>query len=165
MEPFIEQRLIQLLRDSPAPALPLRHLHGALAAESGPAAGSYALLEESLRRRRDVFVVLEASDPLGDDSAWPAAARSEYERELVAAGIDTGPSISLVQPEPDPEDVWPVPQQIDPIDAPLRALRDSLLRIWQLSDGNASLRGTVAAALSGCRDLPAALREGDHAPS
>lgn len=165
MEPFIEQRLIQLLRDSTAPAVPLRDLHGALAAESGPAAGSYARLEESLRRRGDVFVVLETADPLGDGSGWPAGTRSEYERELAAAGVDTSPSVSLVDPEPDPEDAWPAPAGSDPLDAPLRALRDSLLRIWQLSDGNAALRGTIAAAFSGCRDLPAALREGDNAAS
>lgn len=164
MEPCIEDRLIQLLRDSTSPVLSLRDLHGALAAEAG-APTSYALLEEWLRRRRDVFVVLETTSPLGDMNSWPPGTRSEYERELLAAGFDTGPHVSLVDPERDTADEWPQTPFAcpDPVSAPLRHLRDSLLRIWQTSDGNASLRGSVAAALAGCHDLTAALREGDTA--
>jgi hypothetical protein len=72
-----------------------------------------------------------------------------------------------VDPERDTADEWPQTPFAcpDPVSAPLRQLRDSLLRIWQTSDGNASLRGSVAAALAGCHDLTAALREGDNAGS
>jgi hypothetical protein len=163
MEPSIEQRLIQLLRDSKAPAVPLRDLHDALRAEAGPEAGSYALLEQSLRGRRDVFLLLETASPLGDEATWPAGTRTAYERELSAAGFDAGPHVSLIDPDGPPEGSWLEAgiDDRDPIGPPLRQLRDSLARLWHAAADNASLRDTVAAALTGCRELPAALRTDD----
>jgi len=160
MEPYVEQRLIQILRDSTAPALPLRDLHRALEAESVGGAGSRTLLEESLRKRSNVFIVLETANPLGNPDAWPAGARSEYERALEAAGLETGPHVSLADGGP----------QDDPLDdsargrtcgilASLRELRASLLRVLHASGDNTGLRSAVAAALTASRDLPAALAE------
>jgi len=159
MEPYIEQRLIQILRDSPAPTMPLRALHGRLAAESC-ATGSFALFAESLRRRHDLFVILETSSPLGDDPGWPAGMRSEYERALESAGFDAGPHVSLVDPAAETAGA-PIDDDAiaDPVEEPLRRLRDSLLHAWQHAGKNAALRSAIAAALAGCRDLPAVLLE------
>ncbi len=155
MEPCIEQRLIQLLRDSPSPAVPLRHLHEAITAEADGGAGSYTLFAESLRRRRDLFVVLETADPLGDATVWPAGTRSVYERALVEAGFDTGPRVSLADPDCDTDDPWPgPPATVDPIEAPLRQLRESLIQAWRVSSRDAALRSAVADALAACVDLP-----------
>jgi hypothetical protein len=170
MEPYVEQRLIQLLRDSTSPAVPLRDLHCALEAESVDGTGSRTFLEESLRERRTVFIVLEAASPLGNPEAWPPGARSEYERALAAAGLDTGPHVSLAGPEPDEADRVGLepPGPLAPaagVDASLRELRASLLRVLHASRDDSALRSAVTAALAGCHDLPAALARGDDPPA
>lgn len=160
MEPYVEQRLIQLLRDSTSPALPLRDLHRALEAESVDGAGSRAFLEESLRKRSNVFIVLEAANPLGNPDAWPACARSEYEQALEAAGLETGPHVSLADDAPldDPLDESARGRPCGVL-ASLRELRASLLRVLHASGDNTGLRDAIAAALAASRDLPAALAD------
>lgn len=160
MDPSVEQRLIQLLRESPAPAVPLRDLHEALAAESPDRTVSYGQLAEALRRRREVFILLESRSPLGDETAWPAGVRAEYERALVDAGVDTGPHISLADPvdgEIGADRLESPPTGTDV--APWIELRQSLLRVWHSALDNPSMRTAVAAAIAGCADLPEALRE------
>lgn len=165
MEPCIEQRLVQLLRESAAPAVPLRDLHEALLAGSDRDTMSYVKLAEAVRRRREVFVLLEAAHPLGDAAGWPAATRSEYERALVEAGLDTGPRVSLIEPaDPSSDPLEPSGDFADAAAAPLRELRESLIRVWRSAGGNNALRAAVAAALAGCADLPIALREADTVP-
>lgn len=157
MEPFVEQRLVQLLRDSQSPAVPLRDLHEMLVTECDLGPVSYSRLAESVKQRREVFILLESSSPLGDEAAWPAGVRAEYERALADAGVDTGPRVSLVDPggtETEPAYGSALRRHNG---APWAELRESLLRIWNSVPDNAPLRTAVAAAIAGCADLPAAL--------
>src|SRR5690606_13649264 len=55
----IEQRVLRLLRNDPDPMVPLTRIHAALVAELGPRSGTYAQLHERLRRRPDLFLLLE----------------------------------------------------------------------------------------------------------
>jgi len=165
MEPYIEQRLIQLLRESRAPSVPLRQVYSTLLAEAGPGVGSCARLAEDLGRRRDVFAILEVGHPLGEGVEWPPGARSEYEAELAASGIDTSPHVTLVDPGIADRGPLAGDDCVSDFDAdapPVRQLHESLMRMWTSVHADERLRNAIARALASCGDLPDALSEDDQ---
>lgn len=150
MDDILEHRLIRILRDSPLPSVAVRDLLTALTAEPGPAIASASRLMEELRTRDEVFVVLEPENPLGDPLGWPPDVRSQYERQLEAAGLAAGPRVALAPRgrvgtaafvrEAGPAGQGPADPTADPI-------RDSLVEIWEASAHRPDLRRAVAAAL------------------
>ncbi len=165
MDPELERRIIQLLRDAPSPALPLRRLHCTLLAERVTGVGSYARLMEDLAQRGDVFLLTEREHPLGHDGDWPAGVRSEYEAELDAAGIETGPQVTLVRHAPLAEgdaldDTLSLRPQVANASAVLQPLYRSLLDVWKAAPEQTALRGAVASALAECALWTEALAAG-----
>jgi hypothetical protein len=93
----IEGFSAELLRRSAGRTLSLKRLHATLQQELGPAAGTYHQLQYRLKQARNAFLVLERSNPLGDEAAgWPENVRSEYITALDCAGLDLSPIVSLV---------------------------------------------------------------------
>ncbi|MGH7501378.1 MAG: hypothetical protein ACREL7_06410 [Longimicrobiales bacterium] len=99
MDAEIERAAARVLRDG-SPSLSMRQLHARVVAEIGPAAGSYVRFADALRRRHDLFAVVEPEDPLADAAPWPPQLLAEYRRALAAAGHDSEPVVVLMVPMP-----------------------------------------------------------------
>jgi hypothetical protein len=153
MDRIIEHRVIQILRDSPLPTVPVRRIHVALVAESGPAVPSCARLVESLQDRESVFMVVEPVHPLGDGEHWPATVRAEYERALEDVGVEAGPFVALMPRDHAGSDIRitnvepALPALLDPV-------RESLAGIWEAASNRPELKRAIAAALIDCPVLP-----------
>ena len=143
MRKGMEDRAIALLRREAAGTMPVRALHGALQNEDGPAIATRGELGAVLRRRSDLVLLLEASNPLGPTPAWPPHLRAEYESALRAAGVDMEPRVALAEahspwPARDPEPASP--GSLERIDA-------SLIALWARATGDPRLRAVIAVAL------------------
>lgn len=97
MEGEIERAAAAVLNRCSAPSVSMRHLHSLVVAEIGPGAGSYARFVEALRRRRDMFVVVDPDDPLADDPSWPQPLLDEYRQALSSAGLTPEPVVTLAR--------------------------------------------------------------------
>lgn len=95
MDGEIERAAAQVLNRCSAPSLSLRQLHAMVVAEIGGNAGSYARFADTLRRRRDLFVIVEPDDPLACAPAWPPPMLDEYRQALANAGLDAEPIVAL----------------------------------------------------------------------
>lgn len=140
----LEERAAEVLRSAPEAVVPLERLHRVLLREVGPQVGGYAQLHERLRRRSDLFLVLEPRAPWTSE-AWPPEVRAEYQAALRATGLDAGPHVALVDgtpPADSPTAGW------EPV---LRRLDQSLLRLWSAvpSDGAAAAELSEALAEAG----------------
>jgi hypothetical protein len=160
MDPITEQRITELLRHAATASVPLRRLHGRLASEPGVQVGTYARFAEEIQRSR-AFVVLDRDDPLGDGRDWPPGLRGDYETQLAAAGLDTGPVLTLappalvsVQPGISGDDGGAAPGA-----ATIALVYASLLDFWETAADDETARGVIGAALTQLGDLRQALRE------
>jgi len=142
MRTDLEARILDLLRDSPARALPLREVHRALAAELGTGAGSLEQFREHLRAAPGTLVMLEPESPLGDGAAWPSGARAEYERALRDAGLDLEPWVTAFAPGPAFES-----------EARVSELDRSLVELWEVAGARPALRAAIVTALTDARAL------------
>jgi hypothetical protein len=154
MESRVERAAVRLLREHAVPSLSLRRLHAMVVAEVGPAAGSRARFADDLRRRRDVFVVVEPEDPLGEPSAWPPPLRAEYREAMSAAGIDADPVVVLTQREAQPSD--PLGETAD--ESLAAHLGRSLVALLARANGDPGLERALALAMAQTAAFERALR-------
>jgi hypothetical protein len=136
----LETRILDLLREAPGRALPVREVHRVLTAELGPRTGSLAQFHERLRTDPGPLLMVEPESPLGDGADWPAGARPEYERALRDAGLETEAWLTTAASCSDPRRESP--------DAEVAA---SLLMLWEAADGRPALRAALASALAELR--------------
>jgi hypothetical protein len=97
MEGQIERTAADVLNRSSVPSVSMRQLHALVVAEIGDGAGSYARFTDALRRRRDVFLVVDPDDPLAEGPSWPPAVLDEYRQALATAGLAAEPVVALAR--------------------------------------------------------------------
>jgi len=97
MESEIERAAAQVLNRCSDPSVSMRQLHALVVAEIGAGAGSYARFTDTLRRRRDLFVVVDPDDPLSEGPAWPPPLLDEYRQALAEAGLEAEPVVALAK--------------------------------------------------------------------
>jgi hypothetical protein len=158
MKEDVETRAAALLRREDAAAVPVQRLHRALVAEWGPRSGTYGELGTALRRRPDLFVLLEPADPLGTATAWSPELRAEYEAALREAGVDSGPRVALAEARPP----WPAvavtedtPEDIGSI----ARMEASLVALWTAARGDGEIRARIADALRESEEIRLRLAE------
>lgn len=145
----IEQRILALLRSDPDPMVPLTRLHAALVAELGPRGGTYAQLHQRIRRRPDLFLLLEPLSVPWSDDGWGIDLQREYERALRDAGLDTGPRVALATPDSEP----PAASGADPAAPVLRMLQESLVHLWASAADDPQLQAELVEALGQAEEL------------
>lgn len=137
----IEACALALLRAAPDIAVPLSHLHGALAGEDRAAVGGRGQLRRRLGQRPDLFLLLEPRPAPWEGDEWPEALQQAYRDALSAAGhapeAHVAPSAPALPPEPG--------TGLEPV---LRTLGASLLDLWTAADGDADSRAAVSDALA-----------------
>jgi hypothetical protein len=139
----MEDRALALLRRDAAGTMPVHALHGALQNENGTAFATRGELGAVLRRRPDLFLLLEASDPLGPAPAWPPHLRAEYEAALRAAGVDMEPRVALAEAH----SPWPAREPEPASPGSLERIDASLIALWARATGDPRLRAVIAVAL------------------
>lgn len=95
MEPD-ESRAAALLHGAGATLLPLGLLHQRLRAAGDVEPGTPAQLRDHLRRRPDLFLVLERPSPLVGTDDWPEAERARYAAAVREAGIGGGTLVAAL---------------------------------------------------------------------
>jgi hypothetical protein len=153
----IEACALALLRADPEVAVPLSRLHGALLGEAGPQVGPSGHFQERLRRRPDLFILLEPRPAPWDTEEWPDRLRQEYGDALRAAGLVPEPRIVPRTPGPHSSDEG----GLEPL---LRQLNDTLVDLWDATDDDPDARGQVADALGANPTLRNALAEAVNQP-
>jgi hypothetical protein len=141
MDADLEARILELLRASPAMAMPLREVHRLLAAELGPGTGSLPEFRDRLRARPGTLFLVEPESPLGEAASWPAAARSEYEQALREAGLELEPWLTAMAAE-----------AAAVSDPGLAHVGTSLLELWEAARDPA-LREAIASAFAELRQV------------
>lgn len=141
----IEACALALLRADPDIAVPISRLNHALLREVGPDAGSDLPLHERLRRRPDLFLLLEPRPAPWTAEEWPENTRQQYRDALRAAGLEPETRITPRLPGSNTNGD-------DALEVILRQLNSSLIDLWDATDDDADLRGQVADAF-GMSDL------------
>lgn len=136
----IEACALALLRADPDIAVPISRLHHALLREVGPQAGSEFPLHERLRKRPDLFLLLEPRPAPWTAEDWPEHTRQQYRDALRAAGLEPETRITPRSPGSNStDDVG--------LEGILRQLNCSLVDLWDATDDDTDLRSQVADAL------------------
>jgi hypothetical protein len=136
----IEACALALLRAAPDVAVPLSHLHGALAGEAGAAVGGRGQLRRRLGERPDLFLLLDPRPAPWDGDEWPEALRQAYRDALSAAGHAPEAHVAPSAPALPAE----TGEGLEPV---LRTLGASLLELWTAADGDAESRAAISDAL------------------
>ena len=152
----IEQRVLTLLRNDPEPLVPLTRIHAALVAELGPRTGTYAQLHERLRRRPDLFLLLEPLPMPWSADAWAADIEDEYRHALREAGLDPGPHVALATPD---AELPPLPATAPPAAPVLRSLQESLVHLWSCAADDPELQAELVEALGQAEEIRRALED------
>lgn len=146
----IEACALALLRADPEVAVPLSRLHGALLAEAGPAVGPSGPLQERLRQRPDLFILLEPRAAPWETEEWPERIRQEYRAAIQEAGLTPEPRVVPRAPElPTAEE-----DEIEPL---LRQINASLIDLWDATEEDPDIRIQIADALGAHPTLRGAL--------
>lgn len=140
MDTNLENRILDLLLETPTRALPVHEVHRVLTTELGVRAGTLGQLRERLRDGTGELLLVEPENPLGEVADWPPVLRDEYEVALRDAGVDVGPWVTATAPG----------SQAEAGLAPA-LLRASLLELWRSCNGKKGLRTAVAKALADMR--------------
>lgn len=121
MQKEIERLTLALLRNGAGVAVPLSRLHRALVADAGPGVGSPGQLRERLRRRPDLFRLIEPAAPW-EVAPWSERARFEYEPALREVGLVAEPTVVLATAAPATEPATDLEAFILRLDATLADL-------------------------------------------
>ncbi len=152
----IEQRVLTLLRNDPDPMVPLTRIHAALVAELGPRSGTYAQLHERLRRRPDLFLLLEPLPIPWSADSWSADIEDEYRQALHEAGLDAGPRVALAAPD---AELPPPPAAAHPAAPVLRAVQESLVHLWSCAADDPQLQAELIEALGQAEEIRRVLQD------
>lgn len=143
----LEDQARDVLRGEPAPAIPLSRLHRTLVAEAGPTIGTYSQLHERLRRRPELFVIVEPPDLPWDAAAWPAELRHEYRDALRRAGAVAEPRVALRTH--DAESPWKHARPPSTgLPAVLQHLDLTLHELWTATDDDPPARIAISEAMA-----------------
>lgn len=152
----IEDRALALLRADGELAVPLSRLYHAVAAEA-PDVGGVAQFRERLRRRPDLFQILEPRSAPWDAEAWPGEVRQEYQAALREAGLEAEPRVASAEPLPAD------PAAADGTAALLRRLQATLIELWRQAGADPDARTHLTEAMRQLRELRSALRPAEAA--
>jgi|GEM_PF-522906 hypothetical protein len=152
----IEQRVLTLLRNDPEPMVPLARIHAALVAELGPRIGTYAQLHDRLRRRPDLFLLLDPLPLPWSADTWSGDVQDEYRNALREAGIDTGPRVALAAPD---VELPPPPPTAHPAARVLCTLQESLVHLWSCAADDPELQAEVVEALGQAEEIRRVLED------
>jgi hypothetical protein len=150
----IEACALALFRNDPEVAVPLSRLHEALLREAGPTVGPSGPLEERLRRRPDLFILREPRPAPWELEEWPERIRNEYRKAIEEAGLTPEPRVVSRAPEPTAR------EEEDTIEQLLRRISNSLIDLWDATEGDPDIRAQIADALSASSSLRDALADG-----
>lgn len=137
----IEACALAVLRSSPEVAVPLSRLHGALVAETGAPIGPSGPLRERLRRRPDLFLIMEPRPGLWETDGWPSEVREEYRSALTKAGLEPEPRIVPRAPGLDSGEEGSEATL-------LRQIGTSLIDLWDATPDDPETRALIEDALS-----------------
>lgn len=152
----LEQRVLTLLRNDPDPMVPLTRIHAALVAELGPRTGTYAQLHERLRRRPDLFLLLEPLPVPWSTDGWSSDLQDEYRQALHEAGLDAGPRVALAAPDVERPPLSPAAHPLAPL---LRALQESLVHLWSCAGDDPQLQAELIEALGQAEEIRRVLQD------
>src|SRR5690606_9238886 len=99
----------------------------ALQDDFGPGPREFNRLRERVRRRPELFILLEPGHPALDES-WPPEVREEYETALCAAGLELGPLVALASAPGPVSDGAPGAGHAEDT---LQRMDSTLLGLWQ----------------------------------
>lgn len=136
----IEACALALLRAAPDTAVPLSHLHGALAGEAGGGVGGRGQLRQRLGQRPDLFLLLEPRPAPWEGEEWPEALRQAYREALSAAGHAPEAHVAPSAPALSPE----AGEGLEPV---LRQLGISLLDLWTSAESDGESRAAISDVL------------------
>lgn len=131
-------RAAHILRTEPGYTMPAVKLHTRLVAELGAEAGSYAEMQQMLKQRTESFMLLDAPRLLPTTEAWPPQIRAEYEAALQATGSCT--RVALVETSTRENGA-------------LGMAGRTISSLWQVSEGNDSLRVLLRSAVDELAEL------------
>lgn len=143
MHRSIEDQARDVLSAEPTPAVPLSRLHRTLVAEAGSAVGTYGQLHERLRRRPELFELVEPPDLPWDAATWPVEVRHQYRDALRRVGAVAEPRVALREPNE-----APAPSASDGIPTVLRQLDLTLAELWTAAGDDAAVRTSVVEAMA-----------------
>lgn len=147
----IEACTLALLRADPEFAVPISRLYDALLDEAGPIVAASGHLQERLRRRPDLFILLEPRPAPWEGAEWPERVRQEYSAALRAAGLAQEPRVVPRSPPP-------ISEGGGELELLLRQINDTLVDLWDATDDDPDARSQVAEALSTGTTIQNALR-------
>lgn len=150
----LDQRILDLLRAESAPLVPLTRIYRALQDDVGSGPRAFSRLRERVRRRPELFTLLEPEHP-ALDASWPLEVREEYEAALSAAGVELGPLVALA-PGSDPNDDA-TPRTAHTAQETLQHLDSTLLGLWHSAASDATARADVLDAIREANELRRAL--------
>lgn len=162
MRTEIARRIVSYLEAAPTPTVSLSRLYGALVAEVGEDAGSYAELRGELSRRSDLFLILGPRHPFGDFGRVAEVGGVAYEAALAEAGFEGGVRIALAEAPTPPSRPFglddPLPRSLagDAADggrAPLDQVDASLVELWRVTPDDPVLRADLAEAVTWTDEL------------
>lgn len=136
----IEACALALLRADPEFAVPISRLHDALLEEAGTAAGPSVLLQERIRRRPDLFILLEPRPVPWEFEEWPERVRQEYHAALREAGLAPEPRVV-------PRSPLPIHEGGTELELLLSQINDTLVDLWDATEDDPDARSEVADAL------------------
>jgi hypothetical protein len=156
MSDALEACALALLRADPEVAVPISRLHDALITEAGADIGGASRLADRLRRRPDLFLLLEPRTTSWPTDTWPRELREEYRDALRSVGLVAEPRVAPIHPHAGPGAV------VDTTDAPgieplLRTLRASLVELWRATDHDDEARDKIVEAIDDAGRIRASL--------
>jgi hypothetical protein len=160
MHNTLEDRTVRLLRQSAQPALPLDTICQELAGETGNWIDKANLLAR-LRRRPDMFLVLDAAPLALTHHHWPPELRHDLEFALEQAGLTHPPEIVLIAPPPAGRIDCEVPPASTGVGATISQLFASITTLCQALHAEPTAHPALAEAIRDARMLSTALLELD----
>lgn len=156
MSDAIEACALALLRADPEVAVPISRLHDALTAEAGADIGGTSRLADRLRRRPDLFLLLEPRTTPWPTDAWSRELRDEYRDALRSIGLIAEPRVAPIHPPAGPSGVVNATDTpgIEPL---IRTLRASLVELWRATHHDDEVRERIVEAIDEAGRLRASL--------
>ena len=164
MPPNVEDSTERLLRATPDPIVSLAWIRERLSEAGDVAGATTAHIESRLRRRPDLFLVLEQRQPIGA-ADWPADVRQAYESALHRAGVDTSPRVLLLGEDSDADALEPYRPGSEVANAVTTQLRSGLAALCRNFVDDPTARQDLLHAADCVRAIAAIVAEHESRPS